>query len=190
MASHCFTSSLRELYVDELKKYITIDIFGKCGNLKCPRNETHWISHDECYEKIESEYKFYLAFENSICTDYISEKFFYTLRYNIVPIVFGGANYEEIAPPHSYIDTRNFQSPKELALYILNLNSNDTLYYEYFKWKREFYVDAGIHNMSRQGFCELCSKLNRFDEPEKHYASLANDYSIDSNCIVLNENLI
>jgi hypothetical protein len=147
-------------------------------------------SYNSFYEKIESEYKFYLAFENSICTDYISEKFFYTLRYNIVPIVFGGANYEEIAPPHSYIDTRNFQSPKELALYILNLNSNDTLYYEYFKWKREFYVDAGIHNMSRQGFCELCSKLNRFDEPEKHYASLANDYSIDSNCIVLNENLI
>ena len=84
MVSHCVTSSLRELYVEELKQFIPVDVFGKCGNLTCPRNETHWISNSECYDKIENEYKFYLAFENSICIDYVTEKFFNILKHDIV----------------------------------------------------------------------------------------------------------
>lgn len=33
--SNCFTSSERERYVAELKKYIEVDIFGTCGTLEC-----------------------------------------------------------------------------------------------------------------------------------------------------------
>lgn len=103
MVSHCVTSSLRELYVEELKQFIPVDVFGKCGNLTCPRNETHWISHSECCEKIENEYKFYLAFENSICIDYVTEKFFIIVKHDVVPIIYGGADYIKIAPSNSYI---------------------------------------------------------------------------------------
>ena len=38
--SHCQTYSHRELYVEILKKYIPVDIFGRCGPLKCPTNGT------------------------------------------------------------------------------------------------------------------------------------------------------
>ena len=34
-------------------------------------------------------YKFYFAFENSLCDDYITEKFFNMLKHNIVPVVLG-----------------------------------------------------------------------------------------------------
>jgi alpha-1,3-fucosyltransferase len=62
-------------------------------------------------EMMERDYKFYLAFENAICPDYVTEKFYNTLLFSTVPIVYGGADYEAIgAPPNSYIDVRYFTS--------------------------------------------------------------------------------
>ena len=40
MVSNCFSGE-RKLYVDELKKYIEIDVYGGCGPLKCYDNKTH-----------------------------------------------------------------------------------------------------------------------------------------------------
>ena len=34
---------------------------------------------------MNNTYKFYLAFENSICPDYVTEKFFNILQYNVIP---------------------------------------------------------------------------------------------------------
>ena len=78
--------SEREKYIEELKKYISIDVYGKCGK-PCPAKV-------DCKIFISNEYKFYLAFEKSICKDYITEKFFKILSFNIVPVVLGGGNYE------------------------------------------------------------------------------------------------
>ncbi len=38
---------------------------------------------------IQRVYKFYLSFENSLCRDYVTEKFF-TRAGNILPVVRGG----------------------------------------------------------------------------------------------------
>ena len=56
IVSHCNTSSERENYIRELRKYIPVDIYGKCGNLSCE-------SDSECMRNIRN-YKFYLSFEN------------------------------------------------------------------------------------------------------------------------------
>ena len=58
-------------YAKELGKYINVDIFGACGTNRCPRT-----SAARCFSLLDKEYKFYLAFENSNCQDYITEKFF------------------------------------------------------------------------------------------------------------------
>jgi len=42
----------------------------RCGNISCPRS-----SNQQCCDILGKDYKFYLAFENSNCLDYISEKF-------------------------------------------------------------------------------------------------------------------
>ena len=52
--------------------------------------------------------QFYLSLENSLCKDYITEKFWKILPYNIIPIVLNGVNMTSIAPPHSYIDIKDF----------------------------------------------------------------------------------
>lgn len=62
IVSNCHAESKREQYVNELKKYIDVDIYGSCAFLwgilkKCD---------DTCLEMIEGQYKFYLAFENSV----------------------------------------------------------------------------------------------------------------------------
>jgi hypothetical protein len=54
------------------------------------------------------EYKFYLSFENSVCEDYVTEKFWKVLDYSIIPVVLGGANYSKFAPTKSYINARDF----------------------------------------------------------------------------------
>ncbi len=65
-----------------MKNYMGVDIFGKCGKLKCGReNET------ACYERMEREYRFYLSFENSVCDDYVTEKFWNILeKVNVIPV--------------------------------------------------------------------------------------------------------
>ena len=40
-------------------------------------------------------------------------------------VVFGGADYSQVAPRKSYIDTRDFSSAKELAEYLIFLDNNE-----------------------------------------------------------------
>jgi hypothetical protein len=61
---------------------------------------------------LERDYKFYLSFENSLCRDYVTEKFYNALQFTAVPIVYGSASYSTVAPRNSYIDVRDFPSGK------------------------------------------------------------------------------
>jgi len=157
--SHCKTDSRREFYVHIFKKYTKLDIFGKCGKPFCP-----WTESDNCYNRIEIDYKFYLSFENSLCRDYITEKMFNLLDRNLVPIVYGAADYANLIPPHSYIDALKY-SPSQLAKYLDILDKNDTLYNEYFWWKPYYKSHYNYREMTNLAFCKLCEKLH---EPQTH----------------------
>ncbi|KAI9558733.1 hypothetical protein GHT06_015522 [Daphnia sinensis] len=186
MASHCNTKSLRETYVRELSKFISVDVYGGCGNFSCDRNGTHWLSHPECYDKLEAEYKFYLSFENSICTDYATEKFFEILKRRMIPVVYGGANYSAIAPHHSYINVLDFETPEKLAQYLRFLDENDMFYNEYFWWKEHYQVEAGVDQMARHGFCDLCKKLHQEEEVIKYYPELISEWHPSTQCKYFN----
>ena len=81
IVSHCHTSSDREDYVEELQKFLPVDVYGRCSAKKCPKND--------CYKFIGDNYMFFLSFENSLCKDYITEKFFLAMKQNVLPIVLG-----------------------------------------------------------------------------------------------------
>ena len=70
--SNCDTTNGRLKYVNELQKYIQVDIFGSCGHLKCARSDAA-----SCYKLLNKDYKFYLSFENANCKDYITEKLYW-----------------------------------------------------------------------------------------------------------------
>jgi alpha-1,3-fucosyltransferase len=139
--SNCRTYSRLEAYVRELRRYVPVDIYGKCGEFKCSGDksdvkESNGITRGDksssvktiisnsnkqgawdCHQQVATKYKFFLAFEDSFCKDFVTEKFFSMFNgdLDMVPVVLGGGNYSAIAPPNSYIDASKFQSPKALA---------------------------------------------------------------------------
>lgn len=92
--SNCNPKSNRSMYVDMLSKELllldhTIDIYGDCGKFNCTRDDMV----QQCFANIETDFYFYLAFENSFCEDYVTEKILNALEHFSVPVVYGGANY-------------------------------------------------------------------------------------------------
>ena len=138
VSSHCITPSKREDYVSELGKYIKVDVFGKCGDKICSGDR---INNGDCRRLLEKDYKFYLSFENSECVDYVTEKFFMALDMDIVPVVLGGANYSVIAPPGSFIDTKDFASPRHLANELKRLAAAEEEDLDFFRWKSDYQVE-------------------------------------------------
>ncbi|KAK9498301.1 hypothetical protein O3M35_002966 [Rhynocoris fuscipes] len=150
--SNCGARNGRLQYARALQKYINVDIFGACGSKKCPRS-----NQSKCFDMLGKDYKFYLAFENSNCREYITEKFFVNgLGNDVLPIVMGARpeDYELVAPMKSYIHVDEFESPKQLAEYLHKLDADDNLYNEYFRWKGtgEF--------INTHFFCRVCALLH------------------------------
>ncbi|XP_017019592.1 glycoprotein 3-alpha-L-fucosyltransferase A [Drosophila kikkawai] len=157
--SNCGARNGRLRYAHELQKHIEVDIYGACGNFKCSRSTA-----DKCFEILDNDYKFYLAFENSNCKDYITEKFFVNaLNRRVLPIVMGARpeDYEVSAPRRSYIHVDEFASPKELAEYLRILDRDDELYNSYFKWKGtgEF--------INTYYWCRVCATLHNEEQLRK-----------------------
>ena len=155
IVSKCKTQSLRELYVAELKRYVDTDIFEKCAGYTCNKRKRSCVHMKNLFKT----HKFYLAFENSLCTDYITEKVWTRLQQGIVPVVLGGADYKTFLPPHSYINVKDYSSPKALAKYLHKIDSNDTLYNEYFAWKENYTCSLEVPGFSP--FCQLCKMMNK-----------------------------
>ncbi|KAH8026071.1 hypothetical protein HPB51_015420 [Rhipicephalus microplus] len=125
---------------------------GTCGSLKCPRAQA-----GHCFELLDRDYKFYLAFENSNCKDYITEKFFVNgLGRDVVPIVMGARplDYVRASPTRSFIHVEDFPSVKALAEYLHLLDRNETLYNEYLRWK------GSGEFINTYFWCRLCAMLH------------------------------
>jgi hypothetical protein len=99
LISNCGAGTRRLEYVSELNKFISVKLYGACGE-GCPSTSRITNKPANCKEIIGTEYKFFLAFENSYCKDYITEKFFHMLSYNIIPVVLGGGNYSQFVITH------------------------------------------------------------------------------------------
>jgi alpha-1,3-fucosyltransferase len=157
----------REDYVHELQKYVRVDVYGARGNFSCPISFN--FESKACDELLKKDYLFYLAFENSFCPEYVTEKLFRPLRAGAVPIVLGGAHYSQYAPPHSYIKALDYNSPKELADYLIQLEKNRKLYARYFEWRKYFKVETRPND----SWCQLCAMLNDKSLPPKSYENIS-----------------
>ena len=71
MVSNC-RIRLRKSFVRELQKYIAVDVYGRCSG---QFGKSRSCSRGEACTAIIKQYKFYLSFENALCEDYITEKY-------------------------------------------------------------------------------------------------------------------
>ncbi|XP_063883121.1 alpha-(1,3)-fucosyltransferase C-like isoform X2 [Scylla paramamosain] len=184
MVSHCSTSSGREVYVQELQQHTEVDVFGSCGELKCSIE-----SIEECYTKVlRPTYKFYLAFENNLCEDYVTEKAWLPLRHGLVPVVFGGARYSDILPPLSYVDATH-RTPLQLANHLSSIARSPQLYGRYHLWRKYWEV------LPWPPLCEICLKLHSLVSPmhrdgedmgrRRYYPNLRSWWWSVNNCTTL-----
>lgn len=161
ITSTCPTAVRRENYVRELAKFIQVDIYGGCGHLYCG-------STDQCLKMLRADYKFVLAFENSLCGDYVTDKLYTALENGVVPVVYGGADYLAYAPAGSFVDARDFATPRHLADYLHLLNRNDNLYAKYLSWNEDYQVDR----FPSDGWCQLCQLLHASPVEHQTYSDI------------------
>ena len=168
---------LPQIAIQLLQKYLTVDIYGKCGRLTCTRED-----ESVCHKMLEHNYKFYLSFENSICDDYVTEKLFKVLRYDVIPIYYGGADLTAMGlPPKVAIDVLSFESVKALVKHLEELARDDAKFAEHFWW-RDYYEIRDRWEDRVQPFCDLCKALHNPKEPRKVYADMHKWFVTDSNC--------
>uniref|UniRef100_A0A0K0EY23 Fucosyltransferase n=1 Tax=Strongyloides venezuelensis TaxID=75913 RepID=A0A0K0EY23_STRVS len=143
--SNCFTKNFRLNYTYQISKYYPVDVYGKCGDKT--------INRQDGFKLLKNKYKYYLAFENGNCQEYVTEKFFINALENyVIPIVLGPSKeyYEKIAPINSFIHINDFKNAKDLSLYLKYLDDNPREYFKYFEWiNNGKFIDTKF-------WCRLC----------------------------------
>uniref|UniRef100_A0AC34F5B5 Fucosyltransferase n=1 Tax=Panagrolaimus sp. ES5 TaxID=591445 RepID=A0AC34F5B5_9BILA len=153
--SNCETNSNRESYLAELQKYANVTVHGECNG--------HQISTEEMKAEMEKHF-FVLAFENSVCEDYVTEKF-WKIKNLIVPIVLKRSILKGIAEDEYFIAADDFDSAHTLAKRLLYLTKTPDEYKKYLSWtkkykKTNFYKG---NNWSKY-FCKLCEMATKKEE--------------------------
>ncbi|KAG8552778.1 hypothetical protein GDO81_003054 [Engystomops pustulosus] len=150
VVSKWYPGAPRIAYYEEFKKHISIDVYGA-------RHKK--LSSGDFHATI-SQYKFYLAFENSVYKDYITEKLWSNAFGTwAVPVVLGTSreNYERFLPGDAFIHVNDFPSPKELAAYLLELDKDDEKYRKYFNWRHQYRVLP--HKGYSHSYCKACKVI-------------------------------
>lgn len=134
MISSRIDRSGRRAYARELARHIPVDSYGRfLRNRTLPAD-----SGRPTKLSLIASYPFTLAFENSICIDYVTEKFFDPLIAGSVPVYLGAPNIEDYAPGnHCYINVRDYANPCALAAYLKAVLAKPGAYEEYLEWKRQ-----------------------------------------------------
>ncbi|XP_049870329.1 alpha-(1,3)-fucosyltransferase 10-like [Pectinophora gossypiella] len=187
--SNCFTATERDLYVEELMKYIKVDAYGHClHNKELPLHPMYVnpISKKDSYSyryhlygqellTFMGKYKFVIAIENGICNDYVTEKFWRTIEVGAVPIYYGSPLIRDWFPNNkSAILIEDFATPELLSQHLHYLLENDTAYEEYLVHKtlgvignqkliNEITVrpyQSKLENVVKQFECFVCERIH------------------------------
>ena len=101
--------------------------------------------------------KFYFAFGNSNCSDYVTEKFLNAIEVGAIPIVVGWWDtYRELLPG-SFIHVSEFANVSQLAEHLKGLLKDEMRLKKYHEWRKVYrYERAGV-----KASCEFCQKLRK-----------------------------
>ena len=177
IASHCNVK--RDSVVSGLMQYIPVTVYGKCARKfrqyeECPRFS------EKCEQKLR-QFVFSLAFENSLCKDYVTEKYWDALQRWAIPVVYGGSNYDQkLVVPGSYINARDY-NVRDLASYLKKM-LNDGTYVKYHQWRNDYVIDYKPKDRHRFEIVgkKLVELLNRGVYPKTYI--LSSFYNRKRNC--------
>lgn len=163
VVSNYQSSHKRSQVYSELKATVPVTVYGRWTKAHLSsKNLLPTISR--CY--------FYLAFENSVAKDYITEKLWRNaFEGQAVPVVLGPSlsDYEAVAPPSSVIHVDEFASVKDLGEHLQELAKDKKRYSEYFNWKQEWKVKR--YTDWRERLCKICLQFDSLPQ-HKVYSDL------------------
>ncbi|XP_004450275.2 3-galactosyl-N-acetylglucosaminide 4-alpha-L-fucosyltransferase FUT3-like [Dasypus novemcinctus] len=144
-------SSDRVSYFQELRRHLPVHVYGR---FHAPLPRAAMMAE-------LARYKFYLAFENSLHRDYITEKLWRNaLQAWAVPVVLGPGrdSYERFLPPDAFIHVADFASAEALAWHLRALDRNRTAYLRHFRWRET--LRPRTFSWAR-AFCKACWRLRQ-----------------------------
>jgi hypothetical protein len=141
---------LRNRFFKELSKYKKVDSPGKClnnmppiGSYKNPKDSRASKNWQEDKQKFLEQYKFTIAFENSLTKGYTTEKLTQAMLANSIPIYYGNPLIEKDFNKKSFINVLDFKNFQEVIQKIKEIdNSQD----EYEKILREPWLNKNKKN--------------------------------------------
>lgn len=159
-ASNQFAPDTRYDFISELMKHMSIDSYGASQkNSKVDKD----VGRSTKLETI-STYYYYLAFENSIYPDYVSEKLFDGLIAGTVPVYLGALNVADFLPADNcIINVSDYSSVREVARDLIAISQNKERYESYFAWKKKPLKESFLSLISTQQesvFFRLCAKIS------------------------------
>ncbi|XP_046836166.1 alpha-(1,3)-fucosyltransferase 7-like [Vespa crabro] len=185
MGSNCSGKNQRWEYIRFLKLLLAedFDIYGRCrgGNMTaCPGH-----FDNDC--PALNVYKFYLAFENSNCKEYLTEKVFWNgYKKFAVPIIMGPSrnDCERLLPLGSYLHVDDFANPIELAYYLKYLHRNIDNYLKFHEWRRYYEIlnEHGYFGSVSRHYCRICEALHYNSRANKVYKDLDNFWGKEKFC--------
>ncbi|KAH7718069.1 alpha1,3-fucosyltransferase [Aphelenchoides avenae] len=164
--SNCNTASGRERALSALSRH-GLESFESTSLANVLAKSTlNFMPRGSICDGVFGQYYFYVAAENSICQDYITEKYWGRVRYPSVPIVMRRYIYVRHLPPNSFIAMDDFESPSAMAARLTYLMDNPDEYMMYFAWRKQgLTLPKAIHGWT--GMCNLCMRLVRGDYSRK-----------------------
>uniref|UniRef100_A0A183BXF5 Fucosyltransferase n=1 Tax=Globodera pallida TaxID=36090 RepID=A0A183BXF5_GLOPA len=148
--SNCNAPSGRDFLTKALQGMLNLDLYGGCGGRSCDTN---------CYNSEMDNHLFYFAFENSVCHQYITEKFWNSLRKLTVPVVLNRTVLAGIEVPHNaFIAADDFGSVEELAQYLISAQNDTERHLKHFEWTKTYRKSPYSYTISP--LCSLCKMLH------------------------------
>uniref|UniRef100_A0A6J0ST80 Fucosyltransferase n=1 Tax=Pogona vitticeps TaxID=103695 RepID=A0A6J0ST80_9SAUR len=137
-------------YYRQIQRYFPVDVYRLPQTGLSSRELQLTLSH----------YKFYLAFENSVHEDYITEKLWKNaLLAGAVPVVLGPPreNYERYLPPEAFVHVDDFPTVRELARFLGKLARDPVRYQRYFQWRT--WLEPVLETSWTARLCRACRVL-------------------------------
>lgn len=153
VVSNWAESHKRVAFYHQLRRYVQVDVFGRTGR-PLPKKSGGVV-------KLIGRYQFYLAFENSQHTDYITEKLWNAVLAGAIPVALGPSrkNYERFLPPEAFIHVDDFPTVSELAQYLLTLRRNPAMLKSHLNWRGNY----NLHQPSfwSEHYCMGCKVVRQ-----------------------------
>uniref|UniRef100_A0A914GUA5 Fucosyltransferase n=1 Tax=Globodera rostochiensis TaxID=31243 RepID=A0A914GUA5_GLORO len=148
--SNCVPPSGRQFLTKALQGMLNLDFYGACAG----RSLT-----SDGYDSEMENHLFYFAFENSVCPQYVTEKFWNSLRKLTVPVVLNRAVFSGIdIPRNAFIAADDFGSVKELAQFLISAQNDTERHLKHFEWTKTYRKSPYSYRISP--LCSLCKMLH------------------------------